>query len=322
MRKIVIALTLVFIAIASCGSDTNTSANANASTKDTSAYPNDATLSAEIPAEAEDGQQSYQVSITHSGDSAHIVSLMREGVSQPSGTNLPLFFGNHFKGYPYVAYTLDQNKEEQLVINTKGLDCTTFVENVLALTVCVKNKLTTFHDFCDVLTQIRYIRGRVAYTARQHYFTIWIADNEADGLIEEIELPQPPLTATRKASVNYMTTHVESYKMLNAHRQWVPAIRDMESQVNAITFTYIPKSQLRDSNKFRKYIQDGDIIGIVTDKKGLDISHVGLAVWHDDGLHLFNASSLHKKVVDEPMTLYQYLQKQTSSVGIRVVRIK
>ena len=49
---------------------------------------------------------------------------------------------------------------------------------------------------------------------------------------------------------------------------------------------------------------------------------MGLAVWHEDGLHLMNASSIHKKVIDEPMTLYQYLQKQTSRVGICLMRMK
>ena len=305
MLKLFINLSLAFAAIVSCGDNTSVSA------ENKTAMP------------ADKAQQSgYEVSITHKGDSAHIVSLLQQGAKLKPEANVPLFFANHFKGYPYVAFTLDQNKEEKLVINTEGLDCTTFVENVLALTVCVKKGLTSFRDFCDVLTQVRYIHGKVAYTSRQHYFTTWIADNMADGLVKEIELPQPPLTAKRKPHVDYMTTHVESYKMLNAHRQWLPAIREMEKQVNNTTFTFIPKAQLRDSNQFRKYIHDGDIIGIVTNKKGLDISHVGLAVWHSDGLHLFNASSLHKKVVDEPMTLYQYLQKQTSSVGIRVVRIK
>ncbi len=307
MRKIIIALSFAFMVVISCGGNNNAESQVMGSGEK---QVQDSTAS------------SYVVSITHSGDSAHIERLLKEGAQQKEGANLPLFFANHFKGYPYVAFTLDQNKEEQLVINTKGLDCTTFVENVLALTVCVKNQLTTFSDFCDVLTRVRYIKGEVAYTARQHYFTTWITDNIADSLIEDIQLPKPPMSATRKPQVNYMTTHVESYKMLNAHKQWLPEIREMEKKVNATTFTYIPKAQLRDSDKYRKYIHDGDIIGIVTNKKGLDISHVGLAVWHDDGLHLFNASSLRKKVVDEPATLYQYLLKQTSSVGIRVVRIK
>ena len=316
MRKLFIALSLVFVAIISCGGNTTPPEKPDR-------QQNQFVTSQRADISASTGTSSdYSLSITHKGDSAHIVRLLHEGGAQPAGTNLPLFFARHFKGYPYVAFTLDQNKEEQLVINTEGLDCTTFVENVLALTVCVKRQLNTFRDFCDVLTQVRYIEGKVAYTSRQHYFTIWIADNLADSLIEEIQLPKPPMSATRKANVNYMTTHVESYKMLSAHPQWVPAIREMEKQVNNISFTYIPKAQLRDSNRYRDYIHDGDIIGIVTDKKGLDISHVGFAVWHADGLHLFNASSLHKKMVDEPMTLYQYLLKQTSSVGIRVVRIK
>jgi hypothetical protein len=49
---------------------------------------------------------------------------------------------------------------------------------------------------------------------------------------------------------------------------------------------------------------------------------LGFAVWKKDGLHLLNASMIHKKVVEEPMTFYQYLQKHPSHTGIRVLRIK
>ena len=71
------------------------------------------------------------------------------------------------------------------------------------------------------------------------------------------------------------------------------------------------------------FIKDGDIIAIVTKKKGLDYSHLGFAVWGEDGkLRLLNASSVHKKVVEEPMTLYQYLKRNPTSVGIRVFRFK
>ena len=38
-------------------------------------------------------------------------------------------------------------------------------------------------------------------------------------------------------------------------------------------------------------------------------------------LHLLNASMLHKKVVEEPMTLYQYLQQHSTHTGIRIIRI-
>ena len=38
-------------------------------------------------------------------------------------------------------------------------------------------------------------------------------------------------------------------------------------------------------------------------------------------MHLLNASQLHKKVVEEPMTLGQYLSKHPSHTGIRIIRI-
>jgi hypothetical protein len=71
----------------------------------------------------------------------------------------------------------------------------------------------------------------------------------------------------------------------------------------------------------RQTIHDGDIIAITCNKKGLDIAHLGFAVWKKNGLHLLNASQLRKKVVEEPMTLYRYLQKHPSHTGIRIIRI-
>ena len=72
----------------------------------------------------------------------------------------------------------------------------------------------------------------------------------------------------------------------------------------------------------RSAVRDGDIIAITCSKAGLDIAHLGFAVWRKDGLHLLNASQLHKRVVEEPMTLGQYLKKHPSHTGIRVVRIE
>lgn len=266
----------------------------------------------------------YEIRIKNANDSAKVEKLLQEGAALPEGTNIPLFYARKFLGKPYVGFTLDKDKEEGLVINTEQVDCTTFVENVVALTMCTRKKQTTFADFCRALVDVRYIGGEVAYTSRQHYFTIWLDDNIKDGIVSDIALPEPPLSAKRTPHVNYMTTHVASYAMLNAHREWLPQIKAMEDKVNAITFTYIPKEQLAKSMRYKEYVHDGDIIGIVTNKAGLDISHVGFAVWHNDGLHLMHASSLDrngKKVTDDPMTLYQYLKGQSTSVGIRVAHV-
>ena len=51
-------------------------------------------------------------------------------------------------------------------------------------------------------------------------------------------------------------------------------------------------------------------------------SHLGFAVWLEDGLHLLNASSVHKKVIEEPLTFHEYQKKRPSQTGTRVVRVK
>lgn len=260
----------------------------------------------------------YKVVKKNSKDSETIVQLLKEAKRDD---NLVLFYARKFLGTPYVSYTLDQEKEECLVVNTKQLDCTTYVENVLALAWCAKHGKTSFNDFCDVLAKVRYIAGKVAYTSRQHYFTIWMDDNVKEKLVKHVSLPPAPLSAKRKPKVNYMTTHVSDYSMLNAHKQWIKDIEKMEKKVNEIELTFIPKQQLAKSGKYRNYVKDGDIIAIVTNKKGLDISHVGFAVWHKDGLHLMHASSSKKKVVDDDVSLYNYLQKQSSAVGISLLRM-
>ncbi len=253
-------------------------------------------------------------------DSMKVVSLLTGAKSLPANTNLMVYFANKLTGLPYVAHTLEVNKEEQLVVNLRQLDCTTYVENVLALSWCAKNELYTFQDFCNTLCQVRYIGGRIGYTARQHYFTTWVEDNSQDGFVKEVQQPNPPFSAKQVVHVDYMSQHPQSYKMLKEHPQWLPFIKNQEAAINGKSFQYIPKAKTGDNSLMKKAVQDGDIIAIVTSASGLDIAHVGIAVWHKDGLHMLNASMAHKKVVDEPMTLYQYLQKHKTHLGVRIVR--
>ena len=64
-------------------------------------------------------------------------------------------------------------------------------------------------------------------------------------------------------------------------------------------------------------------LAMVTQRDGLDVSHVGFAIWDEKGrLHLMNASSLHKRVVNEEKSLQQYLKSQRLQPGIRVIRLK
>lgn len=254
-------------------------------------------------------------------DSVRIVALLKEaaGLRQRPG-NWMLWFGKKFVGVPYVGGTLDRAREEELVVNTRELDCTTYVETVTALAMCSQRKETSFASYCNHLRHVRYIGGEVSYVARQHYFTVWIDDNVSEGIVSDIQT-NPPFTAVQRVSVDWMSTHQGSYKMLKAHPAWLSGIKKMERSISGKQYRYIPKSQIANNALFRKTIHDGDIIVIVTNKKGLDTTHIGLASWHKDGLHLLNASSIHKKVIDEPMTLYTYMSKHPVQIGIRVCRV-
>ena len=99
-------------------------------------------------------------------------------------------------------------------------------------------------------------------------------------------------------------------------------IAKQEKDLSGRKFRYIPTAQVRNTKQLRQAVHDGDIIGIVTTAAGLDIAHLGIAVWHDDGLHMIDASSKHKKVLEETITMRQYLEGRKNAVGIRIVRLK
>ena len=255
-------------------------------------------------------------------DSLFVVKALSEARSMPRTTNFPLHFARLFMDRPYVAHTLEVNDEEQLVVNTRQLDCTTLVENVTALTLCVYRHLYTWRDFRNALVEMRYRHGVLnGYTSRLHYFTDWIDDNTAMALVTEIQDPTPPFTAMQTIDVHYMSRHPQAYKALKQHPDMVTAIKAQEDSLSGHQYRYIPKSEVGNTKAMRSAVRDGDIIAITCSKPGLDIAHLGFAVWREDGLHLLNASQLHKRVVEEPMTLGQYLSKHPSHTGIRIVRI-
>lgn len=261
-------------------------------------------------------------------DSIRVMNLFKKAAddslaSKPVG-QMMLRIGRAIEAMnvPYVAHTLEPNDKERLIVNLRELDCTTFVETVTALTLCVRTHRTTFEDYCWVLQKIRYWQGRPPqYVRRLHYFTSWIEDNTTMDLVREIQGPNPPFTAVQTVQAHYMTQHPDKYRMLTVNPQDIPMIREMEQRIEGKKYRYIPQHQLFNNRLLRNTVHDGDIIVIITNKEGLDTQHLGIAAWHSDGLHLLNASSIHHKVIEEPMTLRQYLFKHPSMPGIRIVRV-
>lgn len=251
-----------------------------------------------------------------------VMRLLESAAECDEDTNPMVFIGRRLIGTPYVAHTLEVNDRERLVVNLRELDCTTYTETVTALAMCVESREITFDAFCRNLQTLRYIGGaEPMYETRLHYFTSWIEDNSRPGLCREIQSPEELFTNIQVVRATYMTDHPERYRMLKADTSRLAGIREQQRAITGKTYRYIPQERLGDSEQLRQTVADGDIIAIITTINGLDTQHIGIAVWHDDGLHLLNASSIHKKVVEEPMTLQQYLYKHKTMPGIRVVRI-
>lgn len=255
-------------------------------------------------------------------DSLRVIALLKKANRLTTSDNPILFFARELRGTPYVAKTLEKNKNEQLVINLRQLDCTTYVENVLALVLCHRENKNTFADFCHYLQNIRYKSGKIEYASRLHYFSEWISNHANIGVIHELQTPNPPFTRVQKLNIFYMSRHPQFYPMLSGDSAAMKKIKKMEEKLTGNEIRYIPRDQIVNSQLLRQTIHDGDILAIVTRIPGLDTSHIGIAVWHQDGLHLLNASSIRRCVVEEPLTLRAYMQRHPSQLGIRVIQIK
>ena len=255
------------------------------------------------------------------GDSTFITGLLQKyNAAKMSGGSLMLAIAGEFTGNKYVAGTLEQGSNEPLVINTQELDCTTFVEQVVAIYATVNEGKEGFRDMCTNLQRIRYRGGiRSGYASRLHYISQWIADSAKQHIIHEIDYG--PVGRTLPIDLHYMSTHPASYKQLQGNGTLVNEIAKWERAMHGIEAAYIPKQELlRTANELPVY--DGDIIALTTNIKGLDVTHIGFAFWENGQLHLLHASSAAGKVIKDHKNLYEYQKNKKSQTGIRVFRGK
>lgn len=239
-----------------------------------------------------------------------------------SGTNATtggqiIAIANDFLGEKYVAATLEQGIEEPLFISCTKLDCTTFVELVLAIAKTANEGSCKFSDVCSNLEKIRYRDGKNSgYTSRLHYISWWIDDSAKEGLLCEIT---PAISHEKQPlNLNFMSTHPKSYPLLNENPEFVDKIKQLELPYQGIEVNYIPKSSL--SRTDNENIKTGDIVAITTTIPGLDVTHIGFAHYHNGALCLLHASSGKGEVIKDTLPLRDYLEGKKNHSGIRVFR--
>jgi hypothetical protein len=247
-----------------------------------------------------------------------ILEQALEMFSEESNTPTPVLMvktGTYFTGTPYVAHTLE-TEPEQLVVNLREMDCTTFAENCLAIAKTIQSENLTFEQFADELKNVRYRNGKIdGYPSRLHYFSDWIFDNQQKKLVKDVskEIAATPYDK----EVYFMSTHPDSYEQLKDSVALVKEIAEQENDMNSRQLFYIPENKIAE---VEDKLMDGDIVGITTSVDGLDISHVGILVRKAGRIHLMHASSLAEEVVISEESLETYLMESKSATGIMVAR--
>lgn len=233
---------------------------------------------------------------------------------EPIAALLPKI-GRFFEGQPYVAHALETTDQEQLIINLRELDCTTYAEHLLALSRTLKSETQNFEAYARHLEAIRYRDGqRGNYPSRLHYFSEWIYNNASLGLVET---PADQFGSPYPNELSFMSEHPSAYKHLAQNPSFVTQIQELEAQLSQGTYSFIPKS---DYQRFESQLQQGDIIGFTTGIKGLDVSHVGIVVDRNGAFHLMHASQSNQKVEVSKEPLSYFLRPESKHTGIMIAR--
>ena len=240
----------------------------------------------------------------------------KTNLSAKTSQELILEIGKSFLGTAYVEKTLELPGEEKLVINLIGLDCTTYLESVVALAQTIREKEFSFEGFEEKLEHLRYLNGQnTGYPSRLHYFSDWIYENQQKGLLKDITQEIGGESYPNQPS--FMSENPRFYPQL-ADLTLVEKLKEREALIKTRPYFFIPKEKIQ---QLESKLEPGDLIAITTHMKNLDIVHVGFAVRQNGRIHLMHASSVSKKVEISTLPLSEYLLGNKSQSGIMVSRL-
>ena len=223
--------------------------------------------------------------------------------------------GMQFLRTPYVAGMLDEPEHETLVVDLTGFDCVLYVEAVLALARGIAVEDYTYETFARHIHEQRYRDGTMnGYCSRLHYFSEWIADNEARGAVRNITQALGGKKLDKR--LTFMSEHRQSYPHFATNDSLFRGIQTMERDLAGLELFHIPQNAI---HTVYSRLQPGDIIATSTHIKGLDVTHTGLAFDRKDGGIGFLHASTSGGVKVSP-DLQDYIQNNKVQVGIVVAR--
>lgn len=231
-------------------------------------------------------------------------------------------FAKELHHVPYQSFTLEIDDHiESPSANLEGLDCWTFFEICLGMArmIGIEKADYTPDDLLDQIQLTRYRGGECSgdYLERIHYLAEWYFENDARGTIDDITRTFPGVKKISGRKIQEMTVLWKSYRYLRNNPELRDPMKTWEAYVAAMPVYYLPKDKVA---AVENQIQDGDIIGIVTNQQGGFCSHVGIAYRTNDGvMRLMHASTNYKKVVIDK-SISGYLNSFKYHAGILIGR--
>jgi hypothetical protein len=247
----------------------------------------------------------------------------RQGLDTVSLGTAMAAIGGTFVGTPYVPRTLEAEGPEHLVIDFRGLDCVTFVENSFALATFVRSggsalladRPAAEARYAHLLEALRYRGGVIdGYPSRLHYFSDWIADNARRGNVTDITRELGGIRDDEP--IDFMTMHTDAYRQL-ADPANVARVREAEERLSTTGRWYVPQDRIGDVSAS---IQDGDIIAATSTVQGLDVAHTGIALWIHGPLRLMHAPLVGDSVQISELALADRILGISGQDGIMVAR--
>jgi hypothetical protein len=222
-----------------------------------------------------------------------------------------------FLGAKYREGLLEKSKSEQLFISLTEFDCVLFVETVLAFSRNLLSTNPSYENFGRNIEIVRYQDGKLdGYCSRLHYFSEWILDNQKRNIVQDLTME---LGGTQlKKKLNFMSSNWQKYPRLKNSEADYQCILTMERKLEQETRSQIYYIPSRKISSIYPSLKSGDIIGVVTDIKGLDTTHTGLVYLTGKGTSLIHASPSGSVKVSPD--LQRYVERVDRAIGIMVAR--
>ncbi len=275
-----------------------------------------------------------------------IFNQLRSRVRTEDWTSLPIGtltqrVGESFLGSEYQANLLDRasqntsrnalqtgSGQETLTASLQQFDCVLFVETALALAQAFQqpnlSDMQAETSFFNALQQYRYRNGTLTnYCSRLHYFSDWILDHNRRGLVQDMGRSLDGGGVPLDRSLSFMSQNWGKYPVLVAHPEFRTCIAETEAAIDTKNVFYLPTQQI--SQHYSK-LQPGDVVGIVTRMKDLDVTHSGLVYQRLDANGAARSSKtglLHASVrsgIKISPDLATYVAGVEGAIGIVVAR--